>query len=207
MYKINVIGCSLGGRGSQLSLFRPKAFMSPAPVVWNCINGVVANQLRAPAMRKLGLSSHPLQLRASLHLWFCRCGDDRLTGLVSRYRDVCGRDRLAIARKGVFTFVSIRMCCAAPAHLPIFFHRSMDGERNIAFDRIQFNSLYPRLVRRIWPRQPATKQLAFFDTNGLSPNIEDVFKKFNRLMGNEKLQIELLPNHFDQRGTRKCRPW
>jgi len=49
------------------------------------------------------------------------------------------------------------------------------------------------LLRRLWPLQDATRPAAAFDATRITAEIEDVFKKFHRLMDNDQAQIERLP--------------
>jgi hypothetical protein len=106
-----------------------------------------------------------------------------------------------LPEKGILASVLIGMCYAAAAHLPIFFIGRWIGNatsRSTEFTLalfilalLIFGAL--ALVRRMWPRQPANKEAPRSDAAGATSSVGDVFKKFHRLMDNEKLQNERLP--------------
>jgi len=106
-----------------------------------------------------------------------------------------------LPEKGVFASVSIGMCYAAAAHLPIYFVGRWIGSatsRSTEFTLalfilalLIFGTL--ALARRIWPQQSVDKQASLSDAVAVPSNVGDVFKKVHRLMDNEKSQIERLP--------------
>ena len=107
-------------------------------------------------------------------------------------------------QKAIPTSVLIGTCYAAAANVPIYLIGRWLGDptsASVAFTAIAsilglltFGSL--TLLRRIWPQHAAAVQAPPPETARAPSEVKDVFRKLHRLMDNEKVQNERLPEPY-----------